>query len=377
MAGGKAEFTKTEIKAGFLVISSLLVLGVFVAAVTGWRPPQASKTFNAFFGDTGGLNSGADVRFGGVKVGRVIEIEPAPGVQSQIRIVVRISDSTPVNARSTAYITQTTLTSEKHVEITTGEDGAALLDDGADIPQGAGGLFGQVDAVAGGLVGVLEDVRTLIGVVDEDRNPAMKTDERKTVAEVMVAIRDVVGNVQELVGVEDAEGKPRMTAEEQRTVAEIFTTVDDTIGQGRELVGDIQGVVGDSKDDIEAIMAKVREISDSAHKLIGDLDSVLAENRDAISGAVTDVKHITGTVSETMDGLAAQIDELAELLRNTLVNVESISGEARILIEQNGPAIEDIIIDSREMVRNLKEFSRTLADEPQSVVRGKSPEGRP
>ncbi len=354
MAGGKAEFTKTEIKAGMLVLSSLLVLVVFVAAVTGWRPPQASKTFNVFFADTGGLNAGAEVRFGGFKVGRVIEIAPAPERHSQLRIVARVNESTPVNAKSTAFITQVSLTSEKHVEITTGEDGAALLDGGADIPGGVGGLFGQVDAVAGGLVGVLEDVRTLIADV-----------------------RDVVGNVQELVGVEDAGGKPQMTPEEQRTVAEIFTTVDDTIGKGRDLVGDIQDVVVENKDEIGAIMAKAKEIADSTHTLIGNLDSLLAENRDSITGAVTDVKHITATVSETMDSLAAQIDELTGLLRSTLTNVESISGEARVLIERNGPAIEDLILDAREMVRNLKDFTRTLADQPQSVVRGKSPAGRP
>ncbi|MDP7640160.1 MAG: hypothetical protein QGG73_10680, partial [Candidatus Hydrogenedentes bacterium] len=59
-----------------------------------------------------------------------------------------------------------------------------------------------------------------------------------------------------------------------------------------------------------------------------------------------------------------------------LDNADALSGDARVLLEDSAPALEDIIVDLREVMRNTKEFTRTLADEPQSVIRGKTPTGR-
>lgn len=55
---------------------------------------------------------------------------------------------------------------------------------------------------------------------------------------------------------------------------------------------------------------------------------------------------------------------------------DALSDDARVLLEDNAPVIEDIIVDIREVMRNMKDFTRTLADEPQSVIRGKTPTGR-
>lgn len=35
-----------------------------------------------------------------------------------------------------------------------------------------------------------------------------------------------------------------------------------------------------------------------------------------------------------------------------------------------------MLVDLRESVRHLKEFSRTMADQPESVIRGNTPQGR-
>jgi hypothetical protein len=42
----------------------------------------------------------------------------------------------------------------------------------------------------------------------------------------------------------------------------------------------------------------------------------------------------------------------------------------------NRPVLEDTLIDLRETVRYLRDFSRTISEEPQSVIRGAGPQGR-
>ena len=91
------------------------------------KPPGRST---ASFTDIGGLNSHADVRFGGVKVGQVTAIDPDPGNRAMIRVTASVAGGVPVNTGSVATIAQITLTAEKHLEISTGDASAELLADG-------------------------------------------------------------------------------------------------------------------------------------------------------------------------------------------------------------------------------------------------------
>ena len=335
MPAKKHNFTGTELKAGALVLVSVTVLILFIAVIKGIRPPEKTRIFHAYFKDTAGLNKGADVRFGGAKVGRVNAITLDSADQSRIRVEAQIAENVPVNEKSKAYITQISLTAEMHLEITTGDKDAALLKDGGEIGLGAGGMFAQAQAF-------LDDAK-------------------------------------ELMGVQEAKEKAQAAQEEMVTVASIFNTVDKTIEGGSDLVDDIRGVVGDTKDDVSKVLAKIQDIEDSSKTLISDLNGMLGENRASIKGALEGVQGIVEDVRpivERVKGVSDRLDEMAAALQATLDNAKSLSGDTQGLIENNRPVIEDIVLDLRETVRYLKDFSRTMAEQPEAVIRGKSPEGR-
>lgn len=342
MPAKKHDFTGTEIKAGLLVLVSLAVMGIFLAAITGMRPPEETNTFYATFTSTSGLNRSADVRFGGTKVGKVVDIALDPGDQSRLRVEAQVRKDVPVNKMSRAYITQATLTSEMHLEITTGEKEAPLLESGAVIEEGAGGLFGQAEGLA-------EDVGKTIKMVNE------------------------------LLGVEKAKEKEARGEGEMVTVPDLFQNLDDVLKKGQGLVGDVRDVVAERKGDVEGIMKKVQEVEDSATKLLADVNDVLAENRESISGTFSGVDKIiedAQPIVERVANLSGKLEELADSLQGTLDNAQSLTDHAGGIMADNRPAIEEIVLDLRETVRNLKTFSRTMAEQPQAVIRGKNPEGR-
>ena len=140
MPAKQHDFTATEIKAGILVLVSLIVLVGFLAAVRGCRPKDDSeRLYYAVFSDISGLNRGADVRFGGVLVGRVTAIEPDPDDRASIRVRARVVGHVPVNQGSVATIEQITLTAEKHLEISTGAADEPLHKNGDTLNSSAGG----------------------------------------------------------------------------------------------------------------------------------------------------------------------------------------------------------------------------------------------
>jgi len=334
----KRSFTATEIKAGIMVLASVAMLALFLIVVQGMRPPEKTKTFYVAFTDTGGLNRGADIRFGGAKVGRVAQIELDPEDHSKIRVTANVRPEVPVNDKSQSFIGQTTLTAEKHLEITTGEKSAPLLAEGAVIPSRSGGLFDQAGALARSVESALEDVRDLLGV--------RQAKEKKT---------DMV------------------------TVTSLFEGVDTTIKSGTTLVGDIKNTVAESRVDVDKILKKVQEVEDGARDLLADLRDIVGDNRKHIDGSIEGVHGIIEDAQpavERVTALTERLDEIANALQEALDEAGAVAGEAKGALSDNRPVVDDIVLDLRETVRYLKTFSRTLSEQPEAVIRGKNVEGR-
>ncbi|HIJ73355.1 MAG TPA: MCE family protein [Candidatus Hydrogenedentes bacterium] len=340
MPSRKRSFTNIEFAAGAMVITSAIVLALFVALIKGLRPPEKVNTFRAYFTDTAGLNVGGDVRFGGVKAGRVVHIKPDAANQAQVEVTFAVRPDFPINAESRAFITQTTLTAEPHLEITTGGEQAARLKDGAAVPKAeakGGGMFGGIDEIAASLTPVLADVRTMLGVEALERLGAQS------------------GENGELV-----------------TIADILGEVDSALVEGGGLVKDVRGVVAENARNIESILTKVEEVEDAARALVDELNAVIAENRPDIAGTLKDVRLVVANVA----AVSEKLDALERTLQDTLNNAEALSENAQGMLEQNRPAIEDIVLDLRETIRQLKVFARIITEEPESVIRGKTPHGR-
>lgn len=328
-----------------MVIVSIAALGLFIAMIQGLRPPENTRTFYVYLNDTAGINKGADVRFGGTKVGRVEDIALDPADKSRLRVVASVREDVPVNEKSMASVTQVTLTSEMHLEISTGEKEAPLLKDRAELPSRPGGLA----AVSSGLIATLDEVNLLLGGTE-------------------------------------AKEKEDQGEGELVTIAEIFEGIGDTLEGGGGIVTKIEGVIDDSNEDVSEILDKVKEIEDTAKGALEDLRTILEENRGNIKGItdgvnetiqgvqpiIEDVKPILERLSE----LSEELDEMAATIQGTLDNAEVLSGDAQDLLKSNRLVIEDILLDLRETIRHLKTFSRTMAEQPEAVIRGKTPEGR-
>lgn len=338
----KHDFTMTEIKAGAFVLVSACVLALFIAVVNGMRVPEKTHTFYASFSDTYGLNKGADVRFGGAKAGYVSAVALDPADQSKVRVEARVRTEIPVNEKCEAYISQVSLTSEMHLEISTGTKDAAPLPDGAELPGTVSGLFNQAGQVA-------------------------------------ESVRDVLGDVRELVGIQDAKTKPKEGEEKVVTVTTLVGNIDKAVGKSSGLMTELQGVVSENRGEFPGILTRVREIQDGAKALVDDLRTVVAENRNEIHGTLQGAHAVADKVEPVVERVAKaseQLDGIANSIQTTLDNAQAASGSARDALADYRPVLEDMLLDLRESVRYMREFTRTVSEQPQSVLRGKAPEGR-
>lgn len=331
----KENFTATEIRAGLLVLTSFLVLVVFVAAIRGCRPRDTTaKTYFATFTDISGLNNGADVRFGGVRVGKVVAIGSDPDDRSQIRVTAEVAGDTPVNEASIATIEQVTLTAEKHLEISTGEPNAALLPSGATVTSrtGSGGFmdFPDVEGVANRLETLLDRIILLVGPTAAD---------------------------------ETAGG------DEVVDLTEITEALEKTLEQSAGMMGSVNSAIVDNRQGLEDVVRKLAALEAVATELLAQVNEVVTENRQPLGETIANLQKLTGETS-------AAVEEMTASLTATLRHLEETGGNANDLLQDQRPAIEEILLNLQETTRNLRVLSQTLAYQPDALIRGTRPQGR-
>jgi phospholipid/cholesterol/gamma-HCH transport system substrate-binding protein len=330
MPAKQHDFTATEIKAGILVLVSLFILVGFLVAIRGCRPSDdEAKTFYSVFTDISGLNRGADVRFGGVQVGKVTNIEPDPNDRASIRVTAVVEGHVPVNHGSVATIEQVTLTTEKHLEISTGEVDKPLHESGDTIRSNVGGgLFDtpNLEGVTTRLETMLDGINALLGVGPDGGGAAV----------------DFVEVLESL----------KATLDEGAAVAR---------GAGR--------AIEDNRPAIDEIVTRLAALEKTANELMMQLNDLIEENRPSIHQSFGNLEELTGELNR-------RVDELVATLQTTLVYLQDLGGNSSDLIDDQRPTIEEMLLNLEETTRNLKEFSRILADRPDALIRGKGRQGR-
>lgn len=336
MPATKTEFTATEIKAGLLVLVSIGVLVGFLAVIRGCRPPaEGLHRYEASFTDIVGLNLRADVRFGGVRVGRVVAIAPDAADRTRILVTAEVDGAIPVNRASVATIEQVSLTAEKHLEISTGEADAPLLASGERLLShtGSGGLFELPD-----LAGLTARLEVLLDSV-------------------------IV-----LVG-----GTPPGAAEganpEIVDLAELMATLQASLKDGSEAARGLSSLIADNRGTVAEVVTRLAALEAAASELLTELNAVVAENRAPLNATVVNLERLTAATG-------ARAEELAASLSAAVKHLEATGGNLDDLVDEERPALQEIIRNLRDTTANLRRLSQTLAERPDALLRGPSEHGR-
>ena len=334
MAASKNEFTATEIRAGTLVLVSFVILVVFIAAIRGCGPKdETAKEYHASFTDIAGLNHGADVRFGGVRVGKVTAIEPNPDNRTEIRVSMEVAGAVPVNRGSVVSVQQISLTAEKHVEISTGTVDSPLHQSGDHLTSRTG---------SGGFV----DIPDLEGLTAR--------------LEVFLDSATV------LVGGTPLGGDD---GESEVDLLDVAAALEATLNESTGAVRGISTVITENRQGIDQIVANLVALEQSATQLMTQIDAVVTENREPLNQTLVNLQQLTEETN-------ARVEDLTESLVVTFQHLQDTGGNFSDLIEEQRPAIEEILINLQATTRNLSEFSRILADQPNALIRGKGRQGR-
>jgi phospholipid/cholesterol/gamma-HCH transport system substrate-binding protein len=128
--------TKTEFKVGIFVFIGIAILAFFILSIGGFKTWTSRYKANFIFNFVNGVKFGAPVRFAGVDVGEVKEINLVfnPDEQkTKIGIVCWIKNNVKIPLDSAVWVNTLGLLGEKYIEIIPGKDYGHCLVPGQDL----------------------------------------------------------------------------------------------------------------------------------------------------------------------------------------------------------------------------------------------------
>ena len=128
-------FTRSnfELKVGIFIFIGIVILSVIIFSVGNFYSVKRGYTLDILFNFANGINVGAPVRYAGVEVGEVQDIEVYFDEEKKIpmvRLLVWVAQNTWINEDAKAAINTLGLLGEKYLEITPGTRETKLLKKG-------------------------------------------------------------------------------------------------------------------------------------------------------------------------------------------------------------------------------------------------------
>jgi len=342
MSSKASEFTKKEIIAGFFVLISIVVLVSFILLVRGYRPNAGTKIYYTKFKNTLGLDRGADVRFGGLKIGKVIDIFPDKEDPSQVCVKLAVSPDIVLNQKCVATVEQVSLTSARHLEISTGEAEAPPLKDEETIPS-------------------INKTGSLVELPD--------------FSSTITKVEKLLDDLTDFLGM-DKVRKAEETGETKARVTELTQQLSGTLDKGTDFIEELNNLVKEQKPQIVDILKNINNIEKDTKKVVEQVNAVIAENRGSIHNALDSMKDILAKVKSIAENSADDLEKILANVENITGNVDNVSVEAKNWMNKNKRNIDELILDIKETIRNLRLLSQTLAEQPQSILTGKVPGGK-
>jgi phospholipid/cholesterol/gamma-HCH transport system substrate-binding protein len=314
-----ASYRREEIKAGITILVSVVILALGIVLVGRGGFETTPKQYRIEFGGVGGLEEGAQVRFGGVKVGRVLRITP-PGKDSpRVQVLIGVRKEVVVRAGTEATISTLGLVGEHYIELANPKPGAGEVPQGGliaardqtsmaevlqsvrDVGEAAKGFLTRVQAVVDGPVSDL--IQHTTGAVDTgDR--VLRGAEQVLSAENREAVRKALGNVS---GILEENRAPIRAA--VADLGALIKRTDAMMADGGELLRKVDSAVDEKGGDLKGLLVVMKADLERAKEVLDNLDRAITNFDHAVTGNLENIEAM-------LDNLRRASQNARELTQN-------------------------------------------------------------
>ncbi len=288
---GKTGYLKEEIKAGVIIIASLVILGVFVILIGGSRFFGKYDTYYTQVMNAAGLDKGAQVKLGGVSVGRVSDIREPGGPGRPVTIEMAIKRGTVLYNGTKALITQNGFLGDIYLLLAVDHTTAGRIAVGDEIPSEARPDFGAIMARLDELTRTSD---VLIRDVDRLFNEKNVREMDKLLGNTNKAVVSMSSNV------ESVAASLRATTERMQTV---LNDIDSAVKTNK---GEVSQLIRTARKDLDKAGDTITHIEEAAKKI----DDASGSAGKAIDEQSQNLDNLIYTLTKTTEDLRGVIQEI-------------------------------------------------------------------
>lgn len=266
------ETRASHLAVGAFVLVLLVALLGFVAWIARYTGQETYAYYDILYsGDVTGLNIDGPVRYRGIPVGRVVNMQIDPEDFDQIRITVEVLEGTPLREDSYATIEPQGITGVLYVLLTGGTEEANPL------PQTTNEPYPIIPSRPGKLAQIFESVPEMMAKATqllEQVTLLFNDDNRQAITSTLQNLEAITNSLNSKSA--DIEG----LLASGRDAAESVAAMSDSI---RDLADQLNGKSDTIGADVSEAVADIRSMAQSFNNVAVQLDQLLADNRQPVN----------------------------------------------------------------------------------------------
>lgn len=339
------EYKSSEIKAGFFIFASFIVLAVMVFMLGNLQDYfKPKRQLRISFNYTGGLEIGAPVRYAGMAIGRVVNVELSSEKDraEHVVVVTAIDPSINIKKNSIAMIKTSGLMGGLYIELRPGSANAETLE--ANAP-----LRGQESFEITKIGDIMTEFMTHIERFT-DIAETLAIDSKAT----LTALQGSLANI-DLVINENRDNLHANLKNMTKISGELAGLMDKNDGEIRETLTHVASLAQKTDTLMSRKEQSISDIIDQTQRTTREIELLLKENRPGVTNLVHSVESSSQRVADKIESVAGNVEQALQQTNGVLI--------------ENRRNLLELVKNLKETTESLKEFSDDIKRNPWKLIR--------
>lgn len=306
------KYRKEEIKAGLVVVTALVIFSAMVVLIGGSRFWEKPNVYHIRFSAIGGLENGASVRLGGLRVGRVLGIAVAHDDISKIEVTIGVKPETPIYQGAIARVQTLGLVGDYYVLLSQKPGANQPLPPESMIPSREMMEIGDL------LIKAAELSQTLNSSVEEVVSAVNQILSKENIAYVRASLQ----------------GLSRLTVEGEKSLSTITIDLRNLLKKLNPMVANLDSFVLENRGNFKGTLLAIKSSVESLDTLLLTINQTLVENQEDLRSTIAAIKQDSQKAGHLIDNLNGRVSVTGDYLEETMANLMEISENLNLLSSQ-------------------------------------------
>jgi len=324
---------------GLFVVIATLVLAITTVAVWG-RIGHSGISHRMYLKFSGGVQPGTPVRYGGLRVGTVRNVQVDPGDSTRIQVDMIVDRDAPIKIDSVARLSSLGLLSDYYIEISTGTSQAALAAPDsvlksvesaglANLGDAIDSLVPQIHAALDKLTLNLDALQTTV----TSANDLLNDSNRKNIGQSLARMNDLLND------------------RNRSNIGDSINNLNQLLAESRPKISTGLTNINSATEHLTPLLEDVRKTSARVDETLANLNSMLTEDRPDIKASLSELREVLASSKAT-------VDQLQDIMSKNTIN------------------IYELLENMRAASENLRSLTETVKSSPSTLIRGVRVEDR-